>query len=253
MRRFSIAGLQLALGKGDNLDVIDREIRSVKKRFPWLDMVMLPELCTFGPDPAHAQPLPGEAENRYSAIARDLGLWLLPGSMFETRDAQVFNTTPVINPEGAVIARYRKMFPFLPYETGVTPGADFVVFDIPDVGRFGVSICYDMWFPETTRTLAWMGAEVILHPSMTNTVDRDVELSMARSSAATSLLTSVSSSPALASARSIPSDIAATSPRIACPIEVTDSRESDSGWARRSEVCSIACAINRSSLERRII
>ena len=185
MRRFSIAGLQLALGKGDNLDVIEREIRSVKKRFPWLDMVMLPELCTFGPDPAHAKPLPGEAENRYSAIARDLGLWLLPGSMFETRDGQVFNTTPVINPEGAVIARYRKMFPFLPYETGVTPGADFVVFDIPDVGRFGVSICYDMWFPETTRTLAWMGAEVILHPSMTNTVDRDVELSMARSSAAT--------------------------------------------------------------------
>jgi predicted amidohydrolase len=56
---------------------------------------------------------------------------------------------------------------------------------VPEVGRFGVSICYDMWFPETTRTLAAMGAEVILHPTMTDTIDRDVELAIARASAAT--------------------------------------------------------------------
>ncbi len=55
---------------------------------------------------------------------------------------------------------------------------------MPDAGRFGVSICYDMWFPETSRTLAWMGAEVILHPTLTNTIDRDVELSIARATAA---------------------------------------------------------------------
>ena len=42
-----------------------------------------------------------------------------------------------------------------------------------------------MWFPETTRTLAWMGAEVILHPTMTATIDRDAELSIAQSSAIT--------------------------------------------------------------------
>ena len=42
-----------------------------------------------------------------------------------------------------------------------------------------------MWFPETTRTLVGMGAEVILHPTMTDTIDRDVELSIARASAAT--------------------------------------------------------------------
>ena len=59
------------------------------------------------------------------------------------------------------------------------------VFDIPGVGRFGLSICYDMWFPETTRALAWQGAEVILHPTMTNTMDRDAELAIARASAAT--------------------------------------------------------------------
>jgi predicted amidohydrolase len=42
-----------------------------------------------------------------------------------------------------------------------------------------------MWFPETTRSLAWLGAEVIIHPSLTNTVDRDVEIAIARASAAT--------------------------------------------------------------------
>jgi predicted amidohydrolase len=77
------------------------------------------------------------------------------------------------------------MFPFYPYEQCVTPGDEFVVFDVPGIARVGVSICYDMWFPETTRTLAWMGAEVILHPTMTNTIDRDVELAIARASAAT--------------------------------------------------------------------
>ena len=45
-----------------------------------------------------------------------------------------------------MVARYRKLYPFLPYEQGVTAGSDFVVFDVPDVGRFGMSICYDMWF-----------------------------------------------------------------------------------------------------------
>jgi predicted amidohydrolase len=63
-----------------------------------------------------------------------------------------------------------------------------VVFDVPGAGRIGISICYDMWFPETTRTLAAMGAEVILHPTMTDTIDREVELAIARSAAATNQL-----------------------------------------------------------------
>jgi hypothetical protein len=59
------------------------------------------------------------------------------------------------------------------------------VFDVPDVGRFGLSICYDMWFPETSRTLAAMGAEVILHPTLTPSIDREVELAIAKATAAT--------------------------------------------------------------------
>jgi predicted amidohydrolase len=55
-------------------------------------------------------------------------------------------------------------------------GQDFVTFDIPDIGRIGIVICYDLWFPEIFRTLTWMGAEVILHPSLTCTSDRPAEL-----------------------------------------------------------------------------
>jgi predicted amidohydrolase len=146
-------------------------------------MVLFSELAAFGPAPKHAQPMPGPAEAAFCEMAARHHLWLVPGSMFEKRDDGIYNTAPVIDPAGHVIARYRKMFPFQPYETGIKPGAEFVVFDVPDVGRFGVSICYDMWFPETTRQLAAAGAEVILHPTMTDTLDRDVELPIARANA----------------------------------------------------------------------
>jgi hypothetical protein len=76
------------------------------------------------------------------------------------------------------------MFPFRPYEAGIEAGTEFCVFDVPEVGRFGLSICYDIWFPETTRQLTSMGAEVLLHPVLTGTTDRDAELAMARATAA---------------------------------------------------------------------
>ena len=185
MRPIGIAGLQLQLGKGDNGDRIAAEIAAVKARLPWVDMVVLGELSVFGASIANAQPLPGEAEAKMCAAARAAGVWLVPGSLFEADGVRVYNTAPVIDPTGQVVARYRKIFPFLPYEQGVTPGSEFVVFDVPGVGRFGMSICYDMWFPETTRTLVWMGAEVIIHPGMTNTIDREAELAVARASAVT--------------------------------------------------------------------
>ncbi len=109
----------------------------------------------------------------------------VPGSLYERAGDKIYNTAPVIDPAGQVVARHRKIYPFTPYENGVASGDRATVFDVPGVGRFGVSICYDMWFPETSRALAWMGAEVILHPSLTNTIDRDVEISIARASAAT--------------------------------------------------------------------
>ncbi len=184
MATFSIAGLQLEATNGDNIDSMIAEIDSAIRRFPWLDMVVLAELNAFGGDKAAAVTMPGPAEERFCEVAKRHGIWVIPGSLFEAANGQIFNTTPVISPAGEVISRYRKQFPWLPYESGVTPGGEFSVFDIPGVGCFGISICYDMWFPETIRTMAWMGAEVIIHPSLTSTMDRDVEIAMIRSHAA---------------------------------------------------------------------
>lgn len=184
MSRFSIAGLQLEVHAKDNVDEICGDILSLKKRFPWVDMVLIGELASYGAGVKHAEPIGGRAELAYRDAAREAGLWLIPGSLYERDGAAVYNTAPVITPKGDVIARHRKIYPFLPYEKHVTTGDQFTLFDIPDVGKFGVSICYDMWFPETTRAMACAGAEIILHPSLTNTIDRDVELSIARANAA---------------------------------------------------------------------
>jgi deaminated glutathione amidase len=184
MTHFAVAGLQLELTAQDNLEIVRAEMERLKRRFPWVDMVVLGELSLRGPQTTNAEPLPGPLEQSLCRIARDLRLWFVPGSIHERDGDRIYNTAPVIDPGGQVVARYRKMFPFLPYEQGVTAGTEFVVFDVPRIGRFGVSICYDMWFPETTRTLAWMGAEVVIHPTMTNTIDRDLELSIARTNAA---------------------------------------------------------------------
>ena len=184
MSKISIAGLQLEARNGNNVDTMEEEIDAIKQRFPWVDMVVLGELNACGGDSAYAQTMPGPVEDRFAEIARRNDIWLIPGSLMELDGERIFNTAPVINPDGEVIARYRKQFPWYPYETAITPGSDFVVFDVPDIGRFGVSICYDLWFPETSRTLAWMGAEVILHPTLTSTIEREVELCMVRASAA---------------------------------------------------------------------
>lgn len=184
MSRIAIAGLQLTGDNGDNTALMEREIDSAMRRFPWLDMIVAAELNCCGTSAESAQPMPGPREQLFCDIARRHSIWLIPGSMFEASGDRVFNTVPVIDPDGNVVGRYRKQFPWLPYEKGTSPGDDFLVFDVPGVGRFGISNCYDMWFQETLRTLAWMGAEVILHPSLTSTIDREAEQCIVRASAA---------------------------------------------------------------------
>ncbi len=185
MTPFAIAGLQLELSPHeDNLRRVTHRIEATLEMFPWVQMILLSELATFGPALERAEALPGPVEQAYAALAERHRIWLLPGTLYELADGKVYNTAPVIDPSGRVVTRYRKLFPFRPYEAGVEAGEAFCTFDVPEVGRFGVSICYDMWFPETTRTLAALGAEVILHPTMTTTLDRDVELALARANAA---------------------------------------------------------------------
>lgn len=182
---FAIAGIQQSLSAlVSNVDRMESKLSVLMSIYPWVQMVVFSELAPLGPLTANAQAFPNDTEARFCEMAKKHGIWLLPGSMFERHEGQIYNTASVINPEGNVVGRYRKMFPFYPYEEGVQGGTNFMVFDVPGTGRFGVSICYDMWFPETSRTLVAMGAEVILHPTLTSSIDRDVELAMARATAA---------------------------------------------------------------------
>jgi predicted amidohydrolase len=183
MSFFAIAALQLALDNGDNLAAIDAAIDATLTRDPDVRMIVLPELAAYGHEVARAEPLPGPAERHYAELAARYRVWLVTGSLYERDGERVYNTASAITPDGRVVARHRKLYPFLPYEVGVAAGAAITVFDVPEVGRFGLSICYDGWFPEVARAMAWRGAEVMLLPSMTNTIDRPQELILAQAQA----------------------------------------------------------------------
>lgn len=185
MKPFSIAGIQMRVSASySNVEAMKLKLGILMNLYPWVDMVLFSELCAYGPLTHFAHDRIEDFEEPMQELAARHKVWLLPGSVFHKVDGKVYNVASVIDPTGKIVARYRKMFPFYPYEVGVTPGNEFCLFDVPEVGRFGVSICYDMWFPETTRTLAVQGAEVILHPTLTGTIDREIELSIARASAA---------------------------------------------------------------------
>jgi predicted amidohydrolase len=184
MTPFAIGGVQMFVGMTNNLDAIRHRVDLLLHLYPWVQMVVLSELAAHGPSPASAEPAGGPTEQAFQAMARRHGVWLVPGSQFEARDGAVHNMTPVIDPGGEIVARYRKMFPFAPYEDASTPGDEFCVFDVPGVGRFGIAICYDMWFPELLRQLTSMGAEVILNPVMANFVDRPADLAIVQASGA---------------------------------------------------------------------
>lgn len=188
MQTFSIAGLQLCLApatsaEASNFEEIREHVLSTVRRFPHVDMIILRELCTFGPAPRFAEIAAGATDKKYAALAVEADVWLCNGSVFEREGANLYNTMSLYQPDGKVACRYRKMYPFLPHEVGISAGNEPKVFEIPGVGRLGLSICYDMWFPETIRSLVWQGAEIIIHPTLTNTIDRDAELSIARANA----------------------------------------------------------------------
>jgi formamidase len=166
----------------------------LRRMFPHVQLLLYPELhlsglTAFGmphtgdPKARLDEPIPGPLTDRLCALARTLDVWLVPGSLYERGDdGKVYNTAIAINPAGEIVAKYRKIFPWRPWEK-LAAGDEVVVFDMPGVGRIGLMICYDGWFPEIPRNLAWMGAEVILHPSATTTNDRPQEVVLARASA----------------------------------------------------------------------
>ncbi len=170
------------------------QVRTTHEMFPHVQLVVVPELMLAAEgallQPAAddwmeqaAVPIPGPLTDRICALALETGLWLIPGSLYErAEDGRIYNTALAVSPEGEIVARYRKIFPWQPYEK-TTPGHEFTVFDIPGAGRVGLAICYDGSFPETARQLAWLGAEIIIQPTLTPTRDREMELVCARANA----------------------------------------------------------------------
>ena len=189
MSKLNIAGLQLALDKNNqalddnNFDQIQQQVDQALQRFPWIDLVVLSELVAYGVKQQYAQEQHGQAEQFYCQLARKHKIWMVAGSYLEKKASKIYNTTPIIDPLGRVIKRYRKIYPFLPYEKNISCGNEFVVFEIPNIGKLGVIICYDQWFPEVCRNLSWLGAEAIICPTLTNTIDRPMELVLAQANA----------------------------------------------------------------------
>jgi formamidase len=196
MRTLSIAALQTAPVFRDpaaTLELLRGRVLGAKAVVPHAQLLLLPELHLAGqprlleeqssyPEDV-AVPIPGPLTEALGEIARESGLWLVPGTVFERAPSgEIHNTALVLSPAGELVASYRKVFPWQPHEECV-PGDRFVTFDVPGVARIGLAICYDGNFPETFRQLAWMGAEVVLQPTLTTTSDRDAELVLARANA----------------------------------------------------------------------
>ncbi|MEJ8811999.1 carbon-nitrogen hydrolase family protein [Variovorax ureilyticus] len=121
----------------------------------------------------------GTVQNFLGDAAREFGLWIVGGTLpLETDDDHhVFNSSLVYSPDGACVARYDKIHLFY-FDNGreryderrvIAPGSKPVLFDLPSrdghMWRVGLSVCYDLRFPELYRTLAREGAELMLVPS----------------------------------------------------------------------------------------
>lgn len=182
MTKVKIGCLQLQLMKSDNFELVKEKIQSFKKDN--CDIIVLSELCVGGPGASNKKYYLDNYQDKFSAIAKELDTWLVPGTFYEQIKDQVFNVAPVFNPDGAIVQKCRKNFPWLPYEKGVASSDDICVFSIDKTTKVGVHICYDLWFPETSRALALNGAEIIINPTLTPTKDRDIEQVMVQATAA---------------------------------------------------------------------
>ncbi|OPX34314.1 MAG: hypothetical protein B1H11_11100 [Desulfobacteraceae bacterium 4484_190.1] len=179
-RCLGIAGIQMEVVRGkDNSERMMKKLNTVADFFPWVEIVLFSELCVSGLNINLAQPIPNPTIDKFCEWAVRERKWLIPGSLYEKDHGKIYNTSIVIAPDGVIKAKYRKLFPWVPLEES-DAGDKFCVFDIPGKGRFGLCICYDQWFPEVIRTLAWMGAEAIFNPTATYTSDRSLELILAQ-------------------------------------------------------------------------
>lgn len=116
-----------------------------------------------------AEPIPGPSTDFYGNLARELGVVIVT-SLFEKRAPGLYhNTAVVIEKDGSIAGKYRKMhipddpayyekFYFTPGDLGFHPVDT-------SVGRLGVLVCWDQWYPEAARLMALQGAEILVYPT----------------------------------------------------------------------------------------
>jgi len=131
-----------------------------------------------------AEAIPGPSTDELGALARELGI-VIVASLFERRAAGLYhNTAVVLEHDGTIAGRYRKMH--IPDDPGFyekfyfTPGdLGFAPIDT-SVGRLGVLVCWDQWYPEAARLMALAGAELLLYPTAIGWDPRDGEAEQTR-------------------------------------------------------------------------
>jgi len=141
------------------------------------DLAALPEVFSYhggarGSRGA-AEPIPGPTTERLAGRARSHRMWVLGGSLHERDGDRVFNSSALFDREGSLVARYRKIHLFdadIPGQPPLresaiwTPGEEVVTAET-EFGRAGMSICYDLRFPELYRALVAKGAQLVFVPS----------------------------------------------------------------------------------------
>jgi len=179
MERFIAAAVQMASGpdRAANVARASAFVREAAAR--GAQLVVLPEVFAWrGPrsgEAAHMEPIPGPTSEAMAAVAREARVHLCAGSFLEAvpGEPRAYNTSCVFDPSGRLLARYRKLHMFdvdLPGRVSVresetrAPGSDLVTVATA-LGTLGMSICYDLRFPELYRGLAARGAEILLVPS----------------------------------------------------------------------------------------
>jgi predicted amidohydrolase len=161
--------------KARNLEMAETAIDQLAAQ--GADLVVLPEMFNFlGLDEdkiINAEPIPGPSIDRLQQKAKEKKIFLHCGSILEKEGDRIFNATVVFNREGKRVAFYRKIHLFdveipggIVYKESavVTPGREIVTFDCEGV-TVGLSICYDLRFPELYRSLVDRGALLILIPA----------------------------------------------------------------------------------------
>jgi predicted amidohydrolase len=127
------------------------------------DIIVLPEACINSRDTP--EPAPGNITNQFSLKAQSIGCYIIIPIEEQTEDGILYNTAVVLDPQGEICGKYRKMFP-TDYEMadGIMPGTEMPVFTA-GFGRFGIATCFDLNFPELISGLAAGGAEIVFFVS----------------------------------------------------------------------------------------